>query len=122
MGVQPITAVGEEFDPYFHEAVATVDSEDTPANTVVEELLRGYRIGTRVVRHSMVKVVAARPAAAAPPDDFVPDLDGAEPDEPAADDEFDQPDDFVPNLDGDEDDGFETSAETAPSESEFAKE
>ncbi|MFT3743883.1 MAG: nucleotide exchange factor GrpE [Pyrinomonadaceae bacterium] len=56
MGVQPIATVGEPFDPNFHEAVATEERTDMPGNTVSEEMLRGYRIGNRVIRHSMVKV------------------------------------------------------------------
>jgi molecular chaperone GrpE len=59
MGIQPIATVGELFDPHFHEAVATEDSDEFPPNTVCEELLRGYRIGDKVVRHSMVKVTKA---------------------------------------------------------------
>ena len=56
MGVQPISSVGETFDPHYHEAVATEESEEMPPNTISAELLRGYRIGERVIRHSMVKV------------------------------------------------------------------
>lgn len=56
MGVEPIKTVGELFDPQFHEAVATEQKHDLPNNTISEEMLRGYRIGNRVVRHSMVKV------------------------------------------------------------------
>jgi len=56
MGVQPIIAVGELFDPHFHEAVATETTDEFPAQTVTAELLRGYRIGDKVVRASMVKV------------------------------------------------------------------
>ena len=63
MGVQPITTIGEPFDPNFHEAVATEERDDMPHNTVSEELLRGYRIGNRVIRHSMVKVTT-NPSAA----------------------------------------------------------
>jgi molecular chaperone GrpE len=59
MGIQPIATVGEMFDPHLHEAVATEESGDFEPNTVSAELLRGYRIGDRVIRHSMVKV--ARP-------------------------------------------------------------
>ena len=59
MGVVPIASVGERFDPHFHEAVATDDSTDFPQNIVTAELLRGYRIGSKVIRHSMVKVAAA---------------------------------------------------------------
>jgi len=56
MGVQPIATVGETFDPHYHEAVATEESADLDPNTISAELLRGYRIGERVIRHSMVRV------------------------------------------------------------------
>lgn len=56
MGVQPIQALGEPFDPHYHEAVATETTDRFPAQTVTAELLRGYRIGDKVVRPSMVKV------------------------------------------------------------------
>lgn len=58
MGVTPIATVGETFDPNFHEAVAVEENADMPNNTVTEEMLRGYRIGNRVIRHSMVKVTS----------------------------------------------------------------
>lgn len=56
MGVQRIPAVGEPFDPTFHEAVATEETDEYPHKTVIQELLRGYRIDDRVIRASMVKV------------------------------------------------------------------
>jgi len=56
MGIQPISSVGETFDPHYHEAVATEDSGEFEPNTISAELLRGYRIGDRVIRHSMVRV------------------------------------------------------------------
>lgn len=56
MGVSPISTVGETFDPVFHEAVAIVEDDAKAANTVCEEMLRGFRIGNKVIRHSMVKV------------------------------------------------------------------
>lgn len=56
MGVQPIVTVGETFDPNFHEAVATEERDDIPNNTISSEMLRGYRIGNKVIRHSMVRV------------------------------------------------------------------
>jgi hypothetical protein len=62
MGVEPIATLGQEFDPNFHEAVAAVEAPDTPPNTILEEMLRGYRIGNRVIRHSMVKVTTGAPA------------------------------------------------------------
>lgn len=58
MGVSPIAAVGEQFDPHFHEAVAIEETKNFKPQTVSTELLRGYRIGSRVIRPSMVKVAA----------------------------------------------------------------
>jgi len=60
MGVQPIIAVGETFDPHLHEAVAAETDDEFPPNTVTIELLRGYRIGDKVIRPSMVKVSTAQ--------------------------------------------------------------
>lgn len=56
MGIVPILSVGEMFDPHFHEAVSTEQREDVQQNTIIEELLRGYRVGETVIRASMVKV------------------------------------------------------------------
>jgi molecular chaperone GrpE len=56
LGVMPIESVGERFDPFYHEAVAMDESAHLPPNTVTEELLRGYRVRGKVIRHSMVKV------------------------------------------------------------------
>ncbi len=58
MGVQPVVTVGEAFNPYFHDAVATEPTNDFPPNTITEELLRGYRIGDKLIRAAMVKVAA----------------------------------------------------------------
>ncbi|MBR5421687.1 MAG: nucleotide exchange factor GrpE [Lachnospiraceae bacterium] len=54
--VKPIEAVGKEFDPNLHNAVMHVEDEESPDNTVVEELQKGYTYRDSVVRHSMVKV------------------------------------------------------------------
>lgn len=56
MGVQPIEAVGQEFDPNLHNAVMHVEDPEAGENTVVEELQKGYTYKDFVVRHSMVKV------------------------------------------------------------------
>ncbi|MGZ4134629.1 MAG: nucleotide exchange factor GrpE [Tumebacillaceae bacterium] len=55
-GLQPIPAVGQPFDPNLHEGIMKVESGDHPANTVVEELRKGYKVKDKVVRPSMVKV------------------------------------------------------------------
>ncbi|MGD9561451.1 MAG: nucleotide exchange factor GrpE [Pyrinomonadaceae bacterium] len=59
MGIDPIAAVGHPFDPHFHEAVAVDESSTLPPNTVTGELLRGFRIGEKVIRHAMVRVSKA---------------------------------------------------------------
>ena len=55
IGVEKIEAVGTPFDPEKHNAVMTEES-DQPENTVIEELMKGYRYKDKIVRHSMVKV------------------------------------------------------------------
>ena len=57
IGVKPIEAVGQEFDPNFHNAVMQVESEEYESGIVAQELLRGYMYRETVVRHSMVAVV-----------------------------------------------------------------
>jgi len=57
-GVQPIVALGERFDPHIHEAVATEASNEHEPDTVIGEMARGYRIGDRLLRPTMVKVAA----------------------------------------------------------------
>lgn len=55
-GVTPIVALGQPFDPNLHEAVVHEPTDAHPDNTVIEELQRGYRLGDRVLRPSLVKV------------------------------------------------------------------
>ena len=55
-GVRQIKAVGEEFDPNIHEAVAQLPSDEHPENVVLEELQTGYMLHDRVIRPSMVAV------------------------------------------------------------------
>ena len=57
LGVKPIEAVGQEFDPNFHNAVMQVESEEYESGVVAQELLKGYMYHETVVRHSMVAVV-----------------------------------------------------------------
>ena len=56
-GVQPIEAVGKEFDPEYHNAVMQVENEELESGTVAQELQKGYTYRDSVVRHSMVAVV-----------------------------------------------------------------
>ena len=55
-GVTPIEAVGQEFNPDFHNAVMHIEDEEYGENEVVEELQKGYMYRETAVRHSMVKV------------------------------------------------------------------
>ena len=57
IGVKPIEAVGQEFDPNLHNAVMQVASEEYESGVVVQELQKGYTYRDVVVRHSMVAVV-----------------------------------------------------------------
>lgn len=56
MGVKPIEAVGQEFDPNLHNAVMQVESEEYESGVVAQELQKGYTYRDSVVRHSMVAV------------------------------------------------------------------
>lgn len=56
VGVKPIEAVGNEFNPDFHNAVMHVEDEELGENIVAEEFQKGYTYRDSVVRHSMVKV------------------------------------------------------------------
>jgi molecular chaperone GrpE len=55
-GVEPIEAVGKEFDPNFHQAVMQGEDENFGSNIVTDEFQKGYMLKDRVIRPSMVKV------------------------------------------------------------------
>jgi molecular chaperone GrpE len=55
-GVEPIEAVGEEFNPEFHEAVDTAETDRDMDGRVIEEYSRGFRMGDRLLRPARVKV------------------------------------------------------------------
>ena len=56
IGLQQISSLGEPFDPSKHQAVAQVESDSAPPNTVVEEYQKGYFLHDRIVRPAMVTV------------------------------------------------------------------
>ena len=60
LGVSPMRPEGQEFDPNLHEAVMREPTDEHPEGTVLEELVRGYYLGERVLRHAMVKVAAPK--------------------------------------------------------------
>jgi molecular chaperone GrpE len=66
IGVSPMRPEGQQFDPNLHEAVMREPTEEHPEGTVMEELQRGYYLGDRILRHSLVKV-------AAPPEQLSPE-------------------------------------------------
>ena len=55
-GVEEIKAVGETFDPSLHEAVGSIQDENLGEKEIAQEYRKGYKIGSRVIRHSMVVV------------------------------------------------------------------
>ena len=56
MGVRPIRAKGEPFNPHYHEAIEMVETTEVPDHEVLEELQRGYKFKDRLLRPAMVKV------------------------------------------------------------------
>ena len=55
-GVEEIETVGKTFDPELHEAVSSIQDENLGTQEVAQEYRKGYKIGNRVIRHSMVVV------------------------------------------------------------------
>jgi molecular chaperone GrpE len=56
MGVKPIVAVGEKFNPHIHEAVVTEATDEVEPDTIVQEIRTGYRLGDKLIRPALVKV------------------------------------------------------------------
>jgi molecular chaperone GrpE len=56
IGVQPIPATGQPFDPRVHEAIEMVDTTEVPDHQVIEEFQRGYKYKDRLLRPAMVRV------------------------------------------------------------------
>lgn len=57
-GLEPIETDGQKFDPNFHQAVMRVQNEELEDDDIAQELQRGYKVQGRVIRPSMVQVVA----------------------------------------------------------------
>ena len=55
-GIEEIKTVGETFDPELHEAVSSIQDENLGVQEIAQEYRKGYKIGNRVIRHSMVVV------------------------------------------------------------------
>ncbi len=56
LGVEEIPAVGQKFDHNLHSAVSHIDDENFGENEIVLEMLKGYKLKDKVIRHSMVQV------------------------------------------------------------------
>jgi molecular chaperone GrpE len=56
LGLQPVAALGHRFDPHVHEAVVTEQTEEYEPDTVIQELVPGYRLGEKLLRPAIVKV------------------------------------------------------------------
>jgi molecular chaperone GrpE len=56
LGLRPVPAKGEPFDPHLHEAIEMVETNDAEDHQILEELQRGYKLKDRLLRPSMVKV------------------------------------------------------------------
>ncbi|MGF1537435.1 MAG: nucleotide exchange factor GrpE [Elainellaceae cyanobacterium] len=59
LGVSPMRAEGEQFDPNLHEAVMREPTREYEDGVVIEQLMRGYTLAERVLRHAMVKVATS---------------------------------------------------------------
>ena len=59
LGLEQIETEGKEFDPNFHEAVMQTPTSEHPEHTIVNELQKGYKLGDRVLRPSLVNVAVA---------------------------------------------------------------
>lgn len=77
LGVAPMRPEGKEFDPSLHEAVMRQPSDEYPEGTVLEELVRGYFLGDRILRHAMVKVATAPEPVASSPEDSTTASEGS---------------------------------------------
>jgi molecular chaperone GrpE len=59
IGLETIKAIGEEFDPNLHEAVMQTPSSEHPEHTIIAELQKGYKLGDKVIRPTLVNVATA---------------------------------------------------------------
>ena len=60
LGVKPIAAVGEQFNPHIHEAVVTEPTDEYEPDTVIQEIVAGYRLGDKLIRPALVKVATRK--------------------------------------------------------------
>jgi len=58
LNVQPVPSVGQQFDPRVHEALGTVERDDLPDHSILDEIRKGYKIRERLLRPAMVRIVS----------------------------------------------------------------
>ncbi len=73
-GVVPLVSIGELFDPHQHEAVDAVESDTHSPGTIIEEYVRGYKMGSKTIRPARVKV-ARKPSSVEEASTLTPDAD-----------------------------------------------
>ena len=59
LGVEVVGGVGTPFNPEFHDAIMREERDDIPDGTILQEFRRGFRIGSKLLRPAMVKVLPA---------------------------------------------------------------
>lgn len=60
LGVKPVLAEGEQFNPHLHEAVVTEPTDEYEPDTVIQEIVRGFRLGDKLIRPALVKVAVKK--------------------------------------------------------------
>ncbi|MCU1267947.1 MAG: nucleotide exchange factor GrpE [Acidobacteria bacterium] len=60
LGVKTVPSVGQPFDPHVHEAVVTEETDEHEPDTVLQEIVRGYRLGDKLLRPALVKVAVKK--------------------------------------------------------------
>lgn len=74
-GVEPVDAVGQPFDPAYHQAMGQVESAEHPPNTVVQQMQKGYQLNNRLLRPAFVMLSKAPVAAVEPEEDVAEIID-----------------------------------------------
>ncbi|NOQ42030.1 MAG: nucleotide exchange factor GrpE [Desulfuromusa sp.] len=78
-GVEPVEAVGQPFDPAFHQAMGQLESEEYPVNTVIQQAQKGYQLNNRLLRPAFV-MLAKAPIIEATEETTVEEIDKEETD------------------------------------------
>ena len=58
-GVEPVDAIGQPFDPAYHQAMGQLESDEHPVNTVVQQMQKGYQLNNRLLRPAFVMLAKA---------------------------------------------------------------